>query len=207
MKLFLASEAKHPASIGKMNQFVGGFHNKKIAYIVTAGNGEGWGSWKDSKTIKTVEKLGAKIKIIQLEDYWNIDIIPTLEKFDIIWFVGGYAGYLMYWIKRINLENNIRKLLNKNIFYIGSSAGSMVASKSLDVAEWYIDEPERGAGIFSGMDLVDFDIYPHYDEKDLEKIKNLYTGKKMYLLKNGEQIIVDGDKIIVDGETRLIENE
>ncbi|MBP9820312.1 hypothetical protein KBC79_06295 [Candidatus Woesebacteria bacterium] len=40
MKLFLASEAKHPESLEKLRAFVGGFKGKSIAYIPTAANGE-----------------------------------------------------------------------------------------------------------------------------------------------------------------------
>ncbi|MEK7526626.1 MAG: hypothetical protein AAB546_04050 [Patescibacteria group bacterium] len=40
MKLFLASEAKHPDSIEKLKKFIGGFEGKSIAYVPTAANGE-----------------------------------------------------------------------------------------------------------------------------------------------------------------------
>jgi hypothetical protein len=43
MKLFLASEVKHPDSLKKLEEYVGGFTNKKIAYIPTAANGESFG--------------------------------------------------------------------------------------------------------------------------------------------------------------------
>jgi len=39
-RLFLASEAKHPESMQKLEDFVGGLKSKKIAYIPTAANGE-----------------------------------------------------------------------------------------------------------------------------------------------------------------------
>ena len=46
MKLFLASQAKNPETIEKIKKYIGGFVGKNIAYIPTAANGEGWGSWK-----------------------------------------------------------------------------------------------------------------------------------------------------------------
>ncbi len=46
-KLFLASEMKHPDSIEKLKQYVGGeLAQKNITYIPTAANGEFYGSWK-----------------------------------------------------------------------------------------------------------------------------------------------------------------
>lgn len=206
MKLFLASSVKHEKSIKSLDKFVGGLKNKKVAYVITAGNGEGWGSWQGI-TFDIVKSNVGNLKIIQLEDYWNKNIINDLNDIDILWFVGGYAGYLMYWLRRTKLDSEIKNILNRGVVYVGSSAGSWIASKTLDVPEMFIGEEEIGASIIPGLGLVDFDIYPHYDEKDYNQIKSLYTGKKMYLLKNGEQIIVDGDKIIVDGEERIIENK
>jgi len=49
MKLFLASEVKHPTCMKYLEKFVNGFEGKKIAYIPTASNGEdGYGYWKNS---------------------------------------------------------------------------------------------------------------------------------------------------------------
>ena len=80
----------------------------------------------------------------------------------------------------------------------------MVTSKTMNVAEWYIGETEPGASAIPGLGLVDFDIYPHYDEQCLDEIKEKYKGHKLYLLKDGEEIIVDGDSITVIGEERII---
>lgn len=206
MKLFLASSIKHETSISSLDKFVSGLKNKKVAYVVTAGNGEGWGSWK-GETFDIVKSHVGELKIIQLEDYWNKNVIDDLHDIDILWFVGGYAGYLMYWLRRTKLDKEIKNILNRDVVYVGSSAGSWIASNNLEVPEIFIDEEEVGASIIPGLGLVDFDIYPHYDEKDYQQIKTLYKGKKLYLLKNGEQIIVDGGKIIVDGVERIIVNK
>ena len=39
MKLFLASEAGDPKTFEDIQKFVGGFKDKKIAFVVTASNG------------------------------------------------------------------------------------------------------------------------------------------------------------------------
>lgn len=204
MKLFLASMAKDPRSIEELKKFVDGFEGKSIAYIPTAGNGEGFGSWRDGGSWALVQTLKANIKLIELEDYSQKNVMDDLIGSDIIWFAGGSTGYLGYWTTRTSLDKNIRSLLNKGTVYVGSSAGSMVASKMMSVAEWYIGETEVGASNIPGLGLVDFDIYPHYDEQYLDQIKEKYKGKRLYLLKDGEGIIVDGDSVKVIGEERII---
>ncbi|MCL4415712.1 MAG: Type 1 glutamine amidotransferase-like domain-containing protein [Actinobacteria bacterium] len=210
MKLFLASEAKNPISFKKLEEFVGGFQGKKIAYIPTAANGEKWGSWKDGGSWGLINTLNAKVKLIQLEDYFPPDeqntkeILKDLEGKDVVWFAGGQPGYLMYWIRRAQLDKNLKSILDKGAIYVGSSAGSMVTAKTLDVTEWYIGENEYGASAIPGLGLVDFDIYPHYREDILDEIKKHFKGDKLYLLKDGEAIMVEDQKVTVFGEEKIV---
>lgn len=204
MRLFLASEAKNLLSIKKLEDYVEGFKNKTIAYIPTAANGNGWGSWKEGGSWKLVQTLGSKLTLLQLEDYWNSNPIDMLKRKDIIWFAGGQCSYLMYWIRRTRIDRHLKTLLDSGSIYVGSSAGSMITGETLNIAEWYIGENEYGASSIPGLGLVDFDIYPHYEESLYEEIKNNYKGKKLYLLKNGEEIVVDGNNIKVFGEERCI---
>lgn len=207
MKLFLASYIRHPDSIASLEKFVGGFINKSIAYIPTASNGEnGWESWKQGGSWEMVNSLNTKVKLIVLENFRNNSVLNELKNIDIIWFAGGVPGYLMYWIRRCEIDKNIKNILNRGTIFVGSSAGAMITGQSLEISEFGFEDNEIGAKDIKPLGLVDFDMYPHYDEKDYDQIKSQYTGKKLYLLKNGEQIIVDGDKIIVQGEERIIEN-
>jgi len=207
MKLFLASEAKHPESIEKLRNFIGGsFKGKTIAYIPTANNGEHpFNDWKEnSATWKLVQTLGAKVIAIQLEDYKNSSVVKKLENKDVLWFAGGAAGYLLYWIRRCEIDKALPKLLEKSI-YVGSSAGSMITSKTQYASGWYLGEPEPGADLLPGLGFVNFEIYPHYDDALLPQIKKLWKRGKLYLLKNGEVITVVNGKVEVLGEERILQ--
>jgi len=208
MKLFLASEAKHPDTIAKLESYIGGFGGKSIAYVPTASNGEQkYGVWKEeSPTWKLINNSGAKATAIELEDYKNSSVIKQFNNKDLIWFAGGMPGYLMYWIRRCELDKALPEILAKGSIFVGSSAGSMVCSKTLELTEWYIGENEIGSGIIPGLGLVDFEIYPHYEDALYEKIKSKFKGNKIYLLKNGEEIIVEDNKVTVSGEERILEN-
>lgn len=205
MKLFLASEIKHPDSMHNLVEFVGGLDGKSIAFIPTAQNGElAYGEWKNSSTLEILKGKNPKLEIVLLEDFKNSDVIPHLKNKDIIWFAGGYCSYLMYWAIRCNIDLHIKDILNSGTVYVGSSAGAMVASNNFTTEVWYPGESNRTANYLPGFGLVDFDIYPHYDESHLPLIQEKYTGSKMYLLKNGESIIVDGSNIKVLGEERIV---
>jgi peptidase E len=206
MKLFLASEAKHPESLNRLREFVGGFAGKSIAYIPTASNGERpYGSWKtESGSWDLLQSLQAKVTPVVLEEYKDASVLEVLRKKDIIWVGGGMCGYLLYWMRRCAIDTHIRELLDDGCVYVGSSAGSMVTAKTLSVLDWYIGESEAGASVIPGLGLVDFSIYPHYADSFLPEIKKRWQGEKLYLLKNGEAITVVDGNITVLGEERVL---
>ncbi|MFA5025215.1 MAG: Type 1 glutamine amidotransferase-like domain-containing protein [Candidatus Shapirobacteria bacterium] len=206
MNLFLAAEAKNPLSLEKLREVVGGFKDKKIAYIPTAANGErGWECWKEGGSWKMINTLEAKVSLIILENYGNNSVIKLLEGQDIIWFAGGCPGYLMYWLKRTEIDKNLPRLLkNEKVWFVGSSAGSMVMGKTLDAAEWDFTDAEIGARDMGALGLVNFDIFPHYEEDLLTDIRKNHKRNKLYLLKNGEEIIVRNGKVEVVGEERIL---
>jgi dipeptidase E len=210
-RLFLASEAKHPESMKKLEEFVGPLKNKKIAYIPTAANGEEkYGTWKKGATFNLVKKMGAKVTPVVLEDYKedvsNKRILKLLKGKDIIWFAGGMCGYLMYWVRRFELEKNINEILKSGTAYVGSSAGSMVCAKTLDTAVHYLDFPENGAGVIPGFGLINFHFYPHYEEDMLPKLKKVWKNGNLYLMKNGESITIVDKKVEILGIKRILRN-
>lgn len=206
MKLFLASELKHPTTMQHFETYVNGFENKKIAYIPTAANAEeGFESWKLGGTWQLLQTLEATVTVVQLEDYRSPDVIEQLKNKDIIWVGGGFCGYLMYWMRLTMLDQSLPHILqDENIIYAGSSAGSMITAKNLDIAEWYLGDGERGASVIPGLGWVDFDIFPHYEDSMLDEIKKLNKSEKLYLLKNGEHIVAQENNIQVYGEERII---
>ena len=113
MRLFLASEGKNPATIEKLDSYVGGLADKRIAYIPTAANGEAWGSWKEGGSWNLVNTLNAKITLLQLEDHSHEEVKDSLQNQDIIWVAGGLCGYLMYWMRRRKVDIILPSLLEK----------------------------------------------------------------------------------------------
>lgn len=209
MRFFLASRVHNEFSLKKLQEVIGGFAGKKIAYIPTAANGEdGWESWKTKKggTWELVNNLYANVKTVVLENYGNNSVIKELMGNDIVWFAGGMAGYLLYWIQRCKIDLNVDKILSGQTLYVGSSAGAMVAGQTIQISNWLDVDGERGSENFKPMGLVDFDIFPHFKDEYLAEIKKKYTGPKIYLLKDGEEIIVEDDKVEVIGEQRIITN-
>lgn len=206
MKLFLASKVSTPETIERLTNFVGGFSGKKIVYVPTAANGEYYGSWKGGQSVRVAAQLGAEMEVVELESGYYTDVLAKIRNADILWIAGGMSGYLLYWMRRVELDKELPELLSKGMVYVGSSAGSMVCAKTQYSGEWYIGEPEPGSGQIPGLGLVDFEIYPHYREEAREQIEEKWDPKdgKLYLLKDGDAITVVDGKVEVLGEEIII---
>ena len=83
-------------------------------------------------------------------------------------------------MRRCEIDKHIREILVDTV-YVGSSAGSMIAGSS-----FYIGKPyeEIGADVIPGLGLVDFEIFPHYEDEMYELVKriikeqNIFTEKR-----------------------------
>ena len=206
MRLFLASYISHPDTLKKLDQCVEGLASKKIAYIPTAANAEdGRGVWKTkSSTWDYINSINKNVEAVELEDYRDDSVIEKFRDKDVVWFAGGMTGYLAYWARRCSLDLLLPDILKEDKWYVGSSAGAMLAGKSIGLSEMKSMDSERGAGDIKPLNLVDFDILPHYQESFLPEINENYKKGKLYLLKDGEEIIVENDNITVIGEERII---
>jgi dipeptidase E len=205
-KLFLASEAKNPASMERLENFVGGLKNKSIIYCPTAANAEdGRGSWQNSETLKIVQKNCANVEIIELENFDKEDVVSKFENKDIIWMAGGMPGYLLYWLRRFSLDILIPKLLEKGSVFVGSSAGSMICGPTNYASEIFPGDEERGGALLPGLGFVDFEIWPHFEEQHYPILKEKWHHGKLCLLKNDEAITIDNGKVKILGEERFLE--
>jgi peptidase E len=205
MKLFLAAEAKHPESIKRLRSFIGdGFDSKSVVYVPTAANGEAWGQWKEGESLKIAKSLWKNLKIVQLEDIGRDQTLEeVIGKPDILWIAGGMPGYLLYWVRRTKLDKYLPKVLEGETIYVGSSAGSMICAETNYLAETFPNEEEPGAALLPGLGFIDFEIFPHFEERYMEVLEKSWDKGDLYLLKNGDVITVVDGKVTVLGEERI----
>ena len=57
------------------------------------------------------QTLGAKVTLVQLEDYRNKRVIDVIKKNDIMFVAGGSSGYLLYWMRRCEIDKHIHEIL------------------------------------------------------------------------------------------------
>jgi dipeptidase E len=132
------------------------------------------------------------------------ELAEKLKACRLIWCSGGNAFWLRYVMNISGFDVIIKDLLSQGIVYGGWSAGVVVVGPSLHPIE-LMDEPDKAPTIImEGLNLVDFFIWPHWDN---EKYIHLQAeaSEKMKLLPYESITLRDGEVAIVeDGEKYVV---
>ncbi len=168
----------------------------------------------ESKVKERFNEIGHDI--ISIHHFDN----PTeaVEKAEAIVVGGGNTWNLLYNIHKNNLIEVIRnRVLNNSIPYIGWSAGSNLACPTIKTTN---DMPIIDPMGFDALNLIPFQINPHYLDKNPEghggetredRINEfLVVNKDVYVtgLREGTMFLVENDKIKLIGnrECRIFKN-
>ena len=109
---------------------------------------------------------------------------------------GGNEYHYMSQIRKQGFDSEIKKFVEREGFYIGISAGSIIMGPDVDIEYWSSASNDIGLKDTTGFGFVDFITVPHIDtrigpEKVLEFHKK--TGKKMIYLTDKQGILVLDD--------------
>jgi len=152
------------------------------------------------------EKIGYKISGIHEYD----DPVEAVANAEAIFIGGGNTYVLLNGAFKAGIIEIIRKRVSEGMPYIGTSAGSNVATRSIKTTN---DMPIVYPPSFDALNLVDFNINPHYLDPDPNskhmgetretRIKEFHFYNKDYVvgLREGAMLHVTDDSIILKGTT------
>ena len=197
-KLFLASSFKDVANI--FADFEKDLKGKTVTFIPTASKVEKVVFYVNSGK-KALQKLGLIIDELDISTASNDEINDKLRNNDFIYITGGNTFFLLQELKKIGADKIIIDEINKGKLYIGESAGAIVTSANVEYAK-RMDDVKKAPNLteFSGLNLVDFYVIPHYTnfpfEKTVEKIIEDYSSKlNLSPISNKDAILVVDNKI------------
>jgi dipeptidase E len=169
MKLLLTSAGIMNESIAQalLSLTKKSFHKLKVAFIPTAANIEsGDKSWLIQDLMHCSNLGFSSVDIVDISALPHSIWEPRIQEADIVHVGGGNTYYLAYWIKKSGLGTLLPELLKTKI-YVGTSAGSIVASPNLTMTS---SDP----GIIKdaqALNLVKFYIRPHLHTVDFPQMK------------------------------------
>ncbi len=193
--------AKNPTALGKP------FSTYRMAYITTAAKAK---VVTDRGYLQKTEQLFKNMSInyteIDIEDKNENELRTILKDYNAIYIQGGSTLYLMKAIKASGFAKVVREMTDAGVIYIGSSAGSMVCSPTIEASTW--KHPEKFSTItkdeLSGMNLVPFLLFVHYEPEYAEIInKNISESHHPIITITDDQAVLykDGQYEILGAKT------
>ncbi len=167
----------------------------KVGFITTAANvEEGNKDWYINQ-FTNLHKYGFGWVDILDPSAADVDWRERLKEVDVIFVSGGNTFHLLNQYRKTGFEDWLRENLESKV-YVGVSAGTIIATPSLDVCTIEPSDPNLpGLDNISGMNLVDFEIEPHCDEQRFVIMQEYANNKqnKVYAIDDQTAISVVGD--------------
>ena len=170
------------------------FSGKNVVFIDTAAKFEEVNFYV-GEAAEILEKLGAKLirldvscaknsaALVSIQDEPSCEdkILSTISQCDIIYVSGGNTFYLLNELRKSCAAQAIKNAVKVGKIYIGESAGAIVAAPDTRYAT-LMDENSAKTSDFTGVNLVDFCVVPHFGcepftqatHEIMEKFGNLY---------------------------------
>lgn len=174
--------------------------NKTVTYIPTASKAEKLGFFvKIGKW--TLRRLGLTVDELDIYSASYETAKSKLEKNDIIYVAGGNTFYLLQELKRTGTDKLLADEINKGKLYIGESAGAILTAPDIGYSQkWIMWEKAPDLKDYSGLNVVDFYVVPHYKNWEMGKAAQIIIDKyseslDLKVINDKQAIFIDNDKV------------
>jgi len=178
-----------------------------VAFITTASKPEEDISYLE-KDFEAMKEMGFNVQEVDIEEKTERELSEIFQLKDIIFVAGGNTFYLLKAMRKSNFKKIIIKFLKQGKVYLGSSAGSIVAGRTIKTASWYGDENKVKLKNLKGLNLVPFDMFVHYQPEHTEIIKKKmpfkWQRRKLKILTDQQAVLVQGSQTVLIGEGNKI---
>lgn len=194
MKRLVLFSTPTPANIEKVltQIFPDEIKNKIFAYMPSDGANcpqkyiDEWKSY--------AEKHNAEFRYIDNSKFQAQDEAEKLLCSNILVITGGNTFKLLDNLRKSGLDKAIKDFSAKDDFVLaGFSAGALVLTPTIEVCNLpNYDENLVGVQDLTGIGLVNFEVFPHYDETEHKKLLDDYKKTAKYEVKeiSNEGILV-----------------
>lgn len=174
----------------------------RMAHIITASTVESDTSYVENE-IELLKQAGFSVEDVDIAEKNEKQLEELLGDKDVIYVQGGNTFFLLDQMRKSGFTKIIKKLLKKGIVYIGVSAGSIVAGKTIETAGWGdADKNIPGITDLRGLGLVKFNISVHFNEQRKEIIsqKSKKEKKNLRIITDEQALFVYGKRVTLVGE-------
>lgn len=164
--------------------------------------------------VEYYKALGVEhVEYFDLDKEYEETRINEIFHFDAIHLSGGNTFYFLHLLRKRNLVDKLKSYVRNGGIIIGISAGSILTTKTIEIAGYGKNADENSIGLVDkkALGLVNFEFMPHWDGtiESLESIK-VYSNLNntvVYVCKDGDGIIVEDENIkLIGNVVRVGEN-
>ncbi len=139
-------------------------------------------------------RLGIKKSNIH---YVDIRTHATLPKaFDVFFACGGNTFYILQRTRALGFDAVIKEFVREGGLYVGLSAGSIIAGKTIEIAGWGSEGDRNYLGLcdLRGLDLTDIAVFPHYKNRFRREVRDFakHISYPVVALRDRQAIAVTG---------------
>lgn len=197
-KMLLVSMFQNVANI--LKRVEPNLKNRTVTYIPTASIVEKLGFFTKIGKWK-LKRMGLIVDELEISTLPYETIKSKLEENDFIYVAGGNTFFLLQELKRTGADKVLIQEINKGKLYIGESAGAIVVAPDIGYSA-EMDNVEKASELkdYSGLNLIDFYVVPHYKNwemgKAAEKIISTYsTSIHLKVIRDNQAILIENGNV------------
>lgn len=151
-------------------------------------------------TINDYEKIseGVEVHYFDLSSDFSDESLEEMLHYGTIYLSGGNTYIFMNDARKRSLYKLLRKHLNNGGLLIGTSAGAIMMTSTIDIADGF-DENIFELTDVKGFAFVSFEFHPHYEVVHDDYLTTYKENKDttIYICKDGDGIFCgdDGEKL------------
>ncbi len=141
-------------------------------------------------------EAGIKDENMDIIDIAKEEKADSFDEYDIIYVLGGNTFAILDKMRKLRMEKMIIDFINSGKLYIGISAGSMIVGPNIEISG-IGEENDVGLTDFSGLNIIDFEIFPHFNDEEAIIIEEFQSEAdyKIQGLEDGKAIVVKDKEI------------
>lgn len=179
--------------------------NFKLGYIPSQTD-------KERKYFKAVSDFFVSLGVtdflyFDISQEFDVSKVVPLTTCDGIYLSGGNTFYFLKKLKERKLDFLLKALAESGKLLIGVSAGAIMMSKSIKIAD-FIDENEIQLREFNSLKLVDFEFIPHWESQKTKSQElldySLNQDGSIFTCNDGSGIVIAGNRVDYFGEIHEI---
>jgi len=165
----------------------------RVAIVTTAADGKENNKYSQLAKSQFKSVGFESVDFVDLENNAHV----SFDSYNIIYVCGGNTFKLMKFAQEADFAESVKKLLKRGGVYIGVSAGSVITGSSIQIATDLSPDPnDVGLIDMKGMSITDKIIYPHYEERDEEEVRQFEKGHGVTVMRlnNNQALIIHSNE-------------